>query len=485
MRFSIVKLNHKIMKIKSYFSTTFLLFSVFAFFSCEKQDITEVEGLKSNVYQVNDFNNSMEEMAIVYANALTNEAFRKALKDEVLKKFDGDYNVLHKTLQAQKLKNGESVSSILKSNLKSTNLKSANFIEEGYTEEYVGKIPPLQVAIPVNCEKWNTSNEVPLVVFIPDNYDEKTFDKVKAYKPDGSYIWISSKKEPDYPVVVISPSERVDLKGNLRKYEKFETNKYVEQSKLKSVSAIPNVPVVTALTHNGAYRLNLEWTSGDQLTNKVFEVWRQREGYAWSKIAENGYAENGYLDTNVSAGSKYYYKVRARNVDGSSQYSNTVGIHASARNSGDLCNTYSLYLTKAALNAIEDWISGAPEIRFRVIKGAPNSAEVIYTSELMEPSSRSDINGKWWNPSVQSFNWVPSILGTVLNFDWREEEWYSSIEVGLSGSFEDVFDIGTIKAGATIKINIQGGDAIGNRYIYYWDPKVTTYSIGGFSWKVK
>lgn len=47
------------MKIKSYFSTTFLLFSVFAFFSCEKQDITEVEGLKSNVYQVNDFNNSM------------------------------------------------------------------------------------------------------------------------------------------------------------------------------------------------------------------------------------------------------------------------------------------------------------------------------------------------------------------------------------------------------------------------------------------
>ncbi|MEJ7662810.1 MAG: hypothetical protein WKG07_26245 [Hymenobacter sp.] len=56
--------------------------------------------------------------------------------------------------------------------------------------------------------------------FIPADFDEKTYTKpLQAYDKDGQVHLLDAKKTPDYPVVVIGPSERV--KGTALTSENF------------------------------------------------------------------------------------------------------------------------------------------------------------------------------------------------------------------------------------------------------------------------
>jgi hypothetical protein len=132
-------------------------------------------------------------------------------------------------------------------------------------------------------------------------------------------------------------------------------------------------------------------------------------------------------------------------------------------------------------------VSGAPEIRLRVVQGLQGGANVIFTSGILEPNGRADIKDKWWYSEIPIVQWYTATLGTVINLDWREEDpWPSgTVSFDITGSYEDKNDGGTVKYGGNITINNDPGDShIGSNLVHYWDVKSQISDYTGFMYQL-
>ncbi len=97
------------------------------------------------------------------------------------------------------------------------------------SEELVasGELPLLNVAVPVNIEKWDDQTSTPLVAYLPEGYDEKTATEITAFDGAGKVHLLDAKTAPTVPVIVISENERtqieqgkVSLKAGLVNFDK-------------------------------------------------------------------------------------------------------------------------------------------------------------------------------------------------------------------------------------------------------------------------
>ena len=77
-------------------------------------------------------------------------------------------------------------------------------------DDLTEKYPYLQISVPVNAEEWD-DDYMPLVTFIPEEYDELTTTEVTAYTPEGTTLALDAVNPPDEPVIVISMNERVEI----------------------------------------------------------------------------------------------------------------------------------------------------------------------------------------------------------------------------------------------------------------------------------
>jgi len=145
-------------------------------------------------------NQELAAMAKALAHTLgADAAARQQLKVEALKKFDGDYDVLYQPFAAEHSAFGQQVAATL------TNVALDGLTMPGL----LGHIPMLNLSVPVNIEKWDAATYAPLVVFIPAGFSERSTKQVLAYDQDGHEHWLDAKHAPDFPVVVVGPSERV------------------------------------------------------------------------------------------------------------------------------------------------------------------------------------------------------------------------------------------------------------------------------------
>jgi hypothetical protein len=467
------------------------------FTACEKDDgivdysslqlITEELSFPTTNPSIQLQNDLLSDYAKLLAMSMPNSELRKVLKREVIKKFDGDYNVLAKVFEEVDMKEkSQKVKSILTSNSKlSTGRKliksSSNLSVDSLLDVIKEQIPNLQVSIPVLCEEWNEEEHVPLVAFVPANYQEKTDSFVVAFDTKGNTYKLSSKIEPNYPVVIVGISERVDRYGNLKSQSPILS----ETISFDKLNAPPSAPASITLSHGSAKSLILHWS--DVNDDNGYEVWRKSQGQTqFVKIATTNLNHNVYINSNLTANTKYSYMVRAINNDGYSAWSPIITTTASPRNDGEWLRVKRMKFTSAALAAVEDWISGEPEFRLRVVQGNQNSqtASNVFTSGLLEPKKRNDIKDKWWEYQFDIFQWETSVYGTVLTFDWREEDWYDNITFSISGNYEDKISGGAIKAGGTFTVkDDEGEDHIGNTSVFWWQNKNQQYNLTGFYWE--
>ncbi|MDO7884557.1 DUF3103 family protein [Hymenobacter cheonanensis] len=145
-------------------------------------------------------NQELAALAKALARTLgTDAATRQQLKAAALQKFDGDYDVLYQPFVAEHSDFGQRVASAV-----------ASADPAGLTmPALLGRIPMLNISVPVNIDKWDAANYAPLVIFIPAGYSERTATRVKAFDQEGNEHWLDAKKAPAFPVVVVGPSERV------------------------------------------------------------------------------------------------------------------------------------------------------------------------------------------------------------------------------------------------------------------------------------
>lgn len=400
--------------------------------------------------------------------------FRNLVKQEAQKKFDGDYDILATDLQNLKtqnnaLTNGEKIANTFESRGVSDGLHLLNCINTA--------VPNLQISVPVNCDEWNVSSFIPKVVPVPIDFDDNSNHTIIGYDSNGNTYTFNLDEDPDVPVVVISVSERIDENGN---------NKWCDSSYICGIfdaKGIPDVPTSLNLHHGSKKEFILEWS--DVTDETGYKIYR-KDGSGNFKLRATTLANhNGYVDKYLTPGTRYWYKVCAYNNNGNSAFSQLKTSIASGRDDGEQLSINALmFETKQDLNKVESWIRGVPELRLRIIRGFANSqnAEYVYRSSIISPPNRKSIIGDWWNHNIPITRWYTDALGTILVFDWEEEDNSMLNKLTLTAKYENK-STGTFDFGGTMEFNVSKNGPIGFTSVYYWNNN-KEISINGFKWRL-
>jgi hypothetical protein len=102
-----------------------------------------------------------------------------------------------------------------------------------------------------------------------------------------------------------------------------------------SIPTIPGTPSGLSATASGT-QISLKWTNGTGGTASGINILRSTDGLNFTTVTTVGGTATSYIDTNLSAGTTYYYEVQETNVAGTSAPSNTV--HATT--SGGSASTF-------------------------------------------------------------------------------------------------------------------------------------------------
>ncbi len=459
--------------------------------SCQQEvlNIHQPNELKSYLVDENEeseYDQNIQKMAIALARSLKIKDLRKEIKEEAMLKVTGDYDIIWKNFKYRTIKteNGE---------MELTELLSEDIDQSNSKDEVKKKLATfgdtnkaLQIAVPVHCEDWDIDNYIPLVTYLSFAYDERKVKEVTAYDSEGNIHQLSVDNEPENPVIVISRSERLDVNGNIKNStpELSTINPIVKNQSGGTLKSAPAGPTSLTLSHGGANSVILQWSDvADETSYEIWRMYQPGETQFW-QFATTTQNDNNYINNWIQEGAKVWYKVRALNNDGYSSWSPIMATTVSARNDNEWLKIKRMKFSSSLLRQVESWLSGAPEIRLRVVKGSETGASTSFTSSILEPWRRSDIDGVWWNQEVSILSWNTSTYGTVFTFDWREEDWDDNVTFTIDGNYEDKSDGGTIKYGGSVTISDNdGADIIGNTSVMWWHNKDQIYNLSGFEWQ--
>ena len=230
---------------------------------------------------------------------------RKLIKENALLQLDGDYDIIWKNFKNKKVKTSKGevplvdvISDNIEANGKSNEKKKQEL------NDFANKYKRLQIAVPVNCEDWDTENFHPLVTYLPYEYEDN-WEHVTAFDSNGETVLLDAINPPDVPVIVISLNERSDENGDLLGTDK----------QLKAVSK-PPVPVGLEASISGGSIL-LSWVMPQGYVPGVaadgYQIYRKKNGEAdFTKIGENdGFYNMVYYDSDLDPNYGYSYYVRA------------------------------------------------------------------------------------------------------------------------------------------------------------------------------
>lgn len=394
-----------------------LAMSVIYITGCEKEDLNAVEqsldpieaapGLAGGDQDVilTSRDKVLDNVAKRLARSLEKEEVRAFIKSEALKKFDGDFDILY-------------------SNVKNKSITGSKFSEHlnqaAKTGEDVNqlaaRVPLLNIAVPVNIDKWNTENFIPLVAIAHSSLDEKTTELIKAYDSKGNIHWLNAKEAPDYPVVVVGLNERaeVDEDGNLLKVNNYPSvNSRMEEESLES---------------------------GDD-----------------QYLIDDGGSGGGGGSTGGSTGSTTDCRVDKK-------YEWLTGMEFA---------DVSYYEAWARGAPEVRLIVKSPEHNF----DGPNDQTGIYIGDF-KPSNRSDVNGKRWDLNSDLFPWDKDLNGLTTGFYFYEiDEGGSGQTINLSLTYK-LPGGGTATAKTDLKIG-SSDDHIGLKTVNFDTCLPGGYSLGG------
>jgi hypothetical protein len=266
---------------------------------------------ETDLFVQSEYNLDLRDFALAVSSAMNQSTeFRQLIKGQALAKFDGDYDVLLRHIKDKPLapvddallRSGGSytVKDLLEHSYAPNELRSAASIMEELSERY----PNLQVSIPVHAEDWDEST-VPVVAFIPYEYEDFVTQTVAGYTSDGRLISIDAIVPPDGPVIVVGQNERG-----------FEI--------LDPVLFPPARPTNVTATQAPS-GIALQWDANSD--NSVLGYKIYRKGASDSDFSllmtNNGRVNSVANDVDITTGATYWYYVTAYNISGESLPSTT------------------------------------------------------------------------------------------------------------------------------------------------------------------
>ena len=108
----------------------------------------------------------------------------------------------------------------------------------------------------------------------------------------------------------------------VRAYNSAGNSNYSNESCATTSDVPPNPPTNLSVTPQSSTQINLSWTDNSN-NESGFKIERKEgSGGAWSEIAQIGANTTTYNDNNLTPNTQYFYRVRAYNSIGNSDYTN-------------------------------------------------------------------------------------------------------------------------------------------------------------------
>lgn len=166
-------------------------------------------------YTEDPVNQKLEQLAVSLAASLKDPSVRQLVKNEVGKKFDGDYNALYSSMANQPLTGERTFRQEL---VRGISAFSGDTRTAAKSLDHLAlEFPRLQIAVPANYEKWDAKKTAPLVAYIPQGVDVDSLAALRAFDGNGKLHLLSTAEAPDFPVVVLGMNERTNELGFLEK----------------------------------------------------------------------------------------------------------------------------------------------------------------------------------------------------------------------------------------------------------------------------
>ena len=271
------------------------------------------------------YDSNINDFAKFLAYSVSDYEFRKLLKSGFIKRSTGDYEIIWKNIKNSPLGKGNlnvTVGEFIVSNyINATNRKNSRDELCRKLNNFEHSFKNLQIAMPIHCNEWDIENFEPLVAFIDSDFSEER-GFINAYDRNGKIIQISSKIEPDFPVIVVGLSERADSEGNI------DTSIRIMNTSVMSIPGEYDLTPPSNLSGTSSSAgIHLTWNYNGMYYPNLFEI-QKNSGTGYITLASVDGFERDYLDVNgLANGNTYYYRIRAySDYHGYSIYSNAIGV---------------------------------------------------------------------------------------------------------------------------------------------------------------
>ncbi|QSB28141.1 hypothetical protein [Flavobacterium sp. CLA17] len=487
----------------------FLVWSFFClclFSSCENQndnsfDSANMEVNEAKVDKLYDANSNLKrEFGKALVKSLKeSRVLRDLIKNESLKMFDNDYEVLYQIIKNERLENNISVRESLLKNLGS----------ESLLEQIERNNPTLTILVPVlpensfSAELWDTQSQIPKVAIRLN-----TSNDVPIINQDGTEEIIEARYIPSFPVIVLKDSERIIPSSN-------STNKNSKTNIIGYISGVSYKFLDDCF--DGSKRLKNETArtvNSTLLDSKLITSYN-----IYTALNVDGW-QRDYIYYNITPGIprgsiKYDFQETIKSF--SLQGNAVAAYNKIADQTGDPKSLGFL------ANPIGGWSAGNFEFKVRIIVNGKNGIgnEIIKYFNAT-PSDLFDftyvrgtnwvtkmyyfvsINGiKQMNLNIPIFNWdldqyaasikidieEIDLTETTILTDSRNVEYASNFGVDISGGIGEYVKIG-LKYGTSQKVNknstvqrtfTQGNDLLGDVIVNFGDNVIIGASGGNYT----
>ncbi len=326
--------------------------------------------------------------------------FRKFVYAEIDKKFDGDFNVLTKTIEENycaKSKKEYSKESFSTINNKKYPQIFIPYYEELYKKGKIGIQDPV------------------IVIYV----DENENDKYEGFllKRNGQIqklnFLISEEYARNNEVWVISVNERVGENGKLKSdctyidpdfvagiilfhSTKIKPNIYSNNTKSFTDCTPPGIPGNTEALPLVPYSIRVKWQDIQGIA--YYKVFRETNYSGVYNEVAIVYPNQGatFLDTEKTVGVHYDYQIQAFNTsDCFSARSFGTGTWASWRtnNYNEILN--QIYISDRCWNWCCGWPEGDIELMYRLVKYNKSDQQVEYPKNALPSKSKKSQKGEW------------------------------------------------------------------------------------------
>lgn len=203
------------------------LTSTLFFTSCNNELPLEKSDASGKNESLEDANESAKlQFSKALAGALNETEVRSFLKENSLKKYDGDYDILYSMVRDVALPSGRTFGQILK-----------KYDQSNQADSWIENAPLLTIFVPdithFSAEKWDVASDVPNVVTASDKA-KVNVGKYQAFENDGKQYEIDYKIAPDIPVIVVKDNERIISKSKSPQ-ARLKEETFIEQKSSKVI----------------------------------------------------------------------------------------------------------------------------------------------------------------------------------------------------------------------------------------------------------